>query len=480
MERVHILGVVLWQVSRHLYGSPHDEVEGELSHEGGVHIVLVLAPRVELRLEYARSVVHRSTLQARERQYDGVVWAASTERLILRATRALVANPVWPRARYSGGSCGLVGIDHDVVLRRLGDTAQVVVVHLLREMVVATRYDVAHIATLHGIIAILVHEIVGILHVTLIVDHARRSLVVHHELHALAVGVLVERLDVEVGIRGKEVEHIVFHVSRPVFPSFVPSLDEHLREAIGGGEVDIPAHLLIGCPMLAVGLRLGIVGDAELHRRIIIGVSPRLAAYYHLPPHAAILRRVNPRRVFYLARLVEIVNQVVGLAEHVARVVADGHRAPWRVARSLHVSLVACGIWCEPALEDHVLVVEVEVHRGVVDASCLVYVDVEPILCLHLQCRLHSRGREHGHGRVFPVDGIVQLCANLRQLALCRLLLLGVVVARQPPRGVVARHGKLRMLFLDDEIDQVFLCRELIAEPHANIVDTEADGHLPV
>ena len=45
---------------------------------------------------------------------------------------------------------------------------------------------------------------------------------------------------------------------------------------------------------------------------------------------------------------------------------------------------------------------------------------------------------------------------------------------------MVARHGKLRVLFLDDEIHQVFLCRELVAQAHANVINAETDGYLPV
>ena len=223
-----------------------------------------------------------------------MVRTASAERLILSATRALVADPVWPCACDTRGTCCLMRVDHDVVLCGLGDATQVVVVHLLREMIVATRYDVAHVTALHGIVAILVHEIVSVLKVTLIVYDAGRSLVVHHELHALAVGILVERLDVEVWIRSEEVEHIVLAVARPVFPTFVPSLYEHLREAVGGREVDILAHLLVGGAMFAVGLRLGVVGETELHRRIVVGIAPCLVAGNHLPPYTAILGWVNP------------------------------------------------------------------------------------------------------------------------------------------------------------------------------------------
>ena len=43
---------------------------------------------------------------------------------------------------------------------------------------------------------------------------------------------------------------------------------------------------------------------------------------------------------------------------------------------------------------------------------------------------------------------------------------------------MVASHGKLGMLFLDDEVVQVLRQGELIAETEAIVVETEADLHI--
>ena len=69
------------------------------------------------------------------------------------------------------------------------------------------------------------------------------------------------------------------------------------------------------------------------------------------------------------------------------------------------------------------------------------------------------------------------LLADFRKTALGPVIFLGVVVAGNPPRGVVAGHGKLGLLLLDDEVDQVGLARELVAQPHAIVIDTETEVH---
>ena len=117
-----------------------------------------------------------------------------------------------------------MAVHHDVVLGGLFDYVEIVVVHRLRVVMVAARYYIAHIAGLHGVVAILVHQFVGLFDVALVVLGRRRGLVVHEQFHALGVGILVEHLDVEVGIGRHEVEDIALPHIGPVFPADVPSL----------------------------------------------------------------------------------------------------------------------------------------------------------------------------------------------------------------------------------------------------------------
>ena len=117
-----------------------------------------------------------------------------------------------------------MGVHHDVVLGSLLDAVEIMVVGRLRVVIVATGNDVAHIATLHGVVAVLVHKTICLLEMALVVEGRRAGLVVHHKFHALRVCVAVEFLNVEVGIRCLEVEHIVFIVTEPVLqPMFQPS-----------------------------------------------------------------------------------------------------------------------------------------------------------------------------------------------------------------------------------------------------------------
>ena len=96
----------------------------------------------------------------------------------------------------------------------------------------------------------------------------------HHQLHTLGVSIVVESLDIEVRIRCDEIEDIVLPVVGPVFPTNVPALNEHLGQAVGGGEVDVLAHLGVVGAVAAVGLSLAPVYAVELDGGILIGVVP--------------------------------------------------------------------------------------------------------------------------------------------------------------------------------------------------------------
>ena len=111
---------------------------------------------------------------------------------------------------------------------------------------------------------------------------------------------------IKIGVCAVEPELPVAQVGFPVFPSFVPSLNQHSIYAMLCGKVDVALNVGgIGC-MVSVRLKLGIVGYARFGKWGV-GIAPRASrAVEHLPPYTYKLHWLNPRRVGYLARLVEV------------------------------------------------------------------------------------------------------------------------------------------------------------------------------
>ena len=102
---------------------------------------------------------------------------------------------------------------------------------------------------------------------TLIISNRSGCFVMHHQFHAFRVGIIVECLDVEIRIGSLEIKHIVLLMTKPIFPSDIPSLNKHLRKPVFGGKVDIFSHIFIICRMIAMGFAFGIIGRADMHRR---------------------------------------------------------------------------------------------------------------------------------------------------------------------------------------------------------------------
>ena len=121
-----------------------------------------------------------------------------------------------------------MGIHHDMVLGGLGHTIQIVVVHPLAVVMFATRQDIAHISALYRVVSILVHKMICRFEMTLIIAHRPGCLVMHHQSHTFGMGIIVECLDVKIRIGRLEVEYIVLFMTKPIFPSNVPTLDKHL------------------------------------------------------------------------------------------------------------------------------------------------------------------------------------------------------------------------------------------------------------
>ena len=187
---------------------------------------------------------------------------------------------------------------------------------------------------------------------------------------------------------------------------------------------------------------------------------------------------MNPAGILYLAGFVEIQDEI--RRQHIARVIAYDYRAPRRLTRRLHATFQSGGIGREPAFENKVLVVQIQVHRSVVNTRRLMNIDIESVGGFHLQSRLHTCRREDCHRRVAPVDRVMEASADFREFTFLRLLLLCVIVAGQPPRRMIARHGKLRVLFLDEEVVERLLLGELVAQSYAVVIHPEADDDIAV
>ena len=134
--------------------------------------------------------------------------------------------------------------------------------------------DVTHVTTFHGVVTILIHQLKRVFQVAFVVAYTGTRLVVHHEFHALGVGIFVEIFQVEIRIRRNEIENITLPMVGPVFPTDVPSLHQHLVDTIGGCEIDILLHVGRSRSMTSVGLCLRPIDAIQLDRRIFIGVIP--------------------------------------------------------------------------------------------------------------------------------------------------------------------------------------------------------------
>ena len=190
----------------------------------------------------------------------------------LRAHGALVAYHVGPGAAEAGRTHCLMGIHHDVVLCCLNHGIVVVVDEGLAVVMLSIRDDVAHISALYGVVAILIHKIVCSLHMTLVVHRGRRTLMVHDDADTLVMGILVKGRKVKVRIRSDKVKDIVLLGAEPVFPAFVPAFNQDGVKSVLRGKVNVHAHILVVGAMAAVGLGLGVIRNAKLHRGEVGGI----------------------------------------------------------------------------------------------------------------------------------------------------------------------------------------------------------------
>ena len=79
---------------------------------------------------------------------------------------------------------------------------------------------------------------------------------VHHQAYTLAVCILIKCLNIEVRIRGYKVKYIVLCLTKPIFPTYIPTLYKHLVKTVLCRKVDKATHASLVCRVLRALLNL--------------------------------------------------------------------------------------------------------------------------------------------------------------------------------------------------------------------------------
>ena len=293
-----------------------------------------------------------------------MVGIIAPERFILGSSRRLVTDKIGISTAQTRRTNSFMGIHHNLMLGGFGQCIKIMIDHPLSVMMFPTRYNISHISTLHGIIAMIVHKLICFLHVPFIITNRARGLMMHNHFHSLRFGVLLYFFYIEIGIRCDKIEYIVFRLTYPIFPPDVPTFHQHSVKSMFCGKIDIFFYMLGISGMTSIRRQTRIIDQIEFHMRQI-GISPSTFPGYHFPPYTYIFRRFYPTRIFIDTRFIQIKGHFG--CKNITRIVTNNNRAPRRFRRSLHISLIPQCIGCKVRLEYHIFVVQIERHTRIID-----------------------------------------------------------------------------------------------------------------
>ncbi len=136
-----------------------------------------------------------------------------------------------------------MSVDHYMSVGSLLYGVEVMFHLLLAVVVLSARNDIAYISAFHRVISVAVHQVICRVHMPVVVVNSRGSLVVHHQLYASGMCVIVKCLYIEVRIWSYKIEYEILLLAEPVFPTGVPPLYKELVETIVRCEIYIAAHV---------------------------------------------------------------------------------------------------------------------------------------------------------------------------------------------------------------------------------------------
>src|SRR5690606_41874973 len=191
------------------------------------------------------------------------VVSVSSKRLILGTTGRFISYEVRPSPAQPRWAYRFVCIDHNLIFRCFFECILMMVVDPLTIMVFPTGDDIADIACFCCIITIIFHELIRLIYMTLVISYRARSFMVHNHLHPLALRVGSYFIQIKIRIRRYKIKDIVFRISKPIFPTNIPSFYEYSIKAMCRRKVDVALYVCRSRAMLAVWFHLAIVGFSD-------------------------------------------------------------------------------------------------------------------------------------------------------------------------------------------------------------------------
>ena len=164
----------------------------------------------ELSIENTRSIIHRTTYQTRKWKQRSMERLIASEGFIFCTTGRFITNQIRICTAQSSRANSLVCIHHNFMIRSFLHRIQIMIIQPLTVVVFTTWDDIANISTLHRIVTVIFHKLISFIHMTFIVTHRCRSLMMHHQLHSFTSSILIQHFHIKIRIRSNEVEHIVF------------------------------------------------------------------------------------------------------------------------------------------------------------------------------------------------------------------------------------------------------------------------------
>ncbi len=151
-----------------------------------------------------------------------------------------------------GRTAGFMRIDHNLIFCSLLRNVHIVIHHPLPVMILATRNDPAHITGFNSIVAVLFHELVGIVHSAFVICNRARNLMMHDEFHTFFFSIVLQFFHIEIRIWSHKIEHFFFPFTVPILPSNIPSFHQYTIKTMISSKFDIAFCIFSCCAMPAI------------------------------------------------------------------------------------------------------------------------------------------------------------------------------------------------------------------------------------
>lgn len=191
------------------------------------------------------------------------------------------------------------------------------------------------------------------------------DLVIRRRFGSFTYDVAVSFLCIRVEVYDRRIGCVIFTITRPIFPSFVPAFCRRYVGSINYNGISMAFRIDYVNEVFTIQFNFKMIYGTGFRTNRFVYVDPKAFSNGRIPPCTCVFRQFGPKNNIYgLAEFIRIRNSTKNRG--IAYVVASSSHAPQEITQDLRMAFVPFYVQYRPKFRCRIFIIRVRIRAEVV------------------------------------------------------------------------------------------------------------------